>query len=122
MARSASRGAGWTSVATSNTIVGRVAGSCGGHGLEISFVFGTLDKPFQDRFAGAGPAVQGLSEQMMDAWLAFARTGNPSTPALPWPPHDAATRPTMVFDVTTEVQPAPRDAERATIDALLSRA
>ena len=34
---------------------------------------------------------------MMDAWLAFARTGDPSTPALPWPVYDRETRPTMVF-------------------------
>jgi para-nitrobenzyl esterase len=34
-----------------------------------------------------------------DAWIAFARTGDPNTPKLPrWPAFDADERPTMVFD------------------------
>jgi para-nitrobenzyl esterase len=36
---------------------------------------------------------------MSEAWLAFARTGNPATPALPhWPAYDAERRATMVFN------------------------
>lgn len=57
----------------------------------------------------------------MDAWLAFARTGDPSTPALAWPTYDATTRPTMVFGRTSRVEDAPRDAERAALDAVLPR-
>jgi para-nitrobenzyl esterase len=58
---------------------------------------------------------------MMDAWLAFAHTGDPSTSSFPWPRHDPATRPTVVFDAVTDVQHAPRDAERAAVEALLAR-
>ena len=56
---------------------------------------------------------------MMDAWLAFARTGDPSTPALPWPVYDTDTRPTMVFGRQSRVEPAPRDEERAAVEAAL---
>lgn len=84
---------------------------CGGawapHAGELPFVFGNLtyttawdgsdtdevrsaDDPDGDRFR--------LSEEMMSAWGAFARSGNPSTPDLPWPTYDTDTRQTMVFD------------------------
>jgi para-nitrobenzyl esterase len=56
---------------------------------------------------------------MMSAWLAFARTGDPSTPEAPWPRHDPATRTTMVFDAVSGPEEAPRDEERALIDALV---
>ena len=34
-------------------------------------------------FTGSGPDADALAERMMDAWLAFARTGDPSTPVAP---------------------------------------
>jgi para-nitrobenzyl esterase len=71
-------------------------GAC--HGLDLPFTFGTLTAPTQDRFAGTGPAVERLAGEMMDAWLAFARTGNPSHGSIaPWSPYDETRRPTMVF-------------------------
>jgi para-nitrobenzyl esterase len=40
-----------------------------------------------------------MASKMSDAWIAFARTGNPGTAALPhWPRYDTATRATMRFD------------------------
>ena len=63
---------------------------------------------------GQGAAVQRLSEHMMDAWIAFARTGNPATEALPaWPAYTADCRATMVFDESVKVVDAPLEAERA---------
>jgi len=90
---------------------GGALGAC--HALELPFVFGTLDAPTQDRFAGSGPEVEALSKRMMDAWIAFARTGNPSTPELAWPRYDSVRRPTVVFDRQTELIEAPLEAERA---------
>lgn len=90
------------------------------HALELPFVFGTLDAPTQDRFAGKGPDVERLSACMMDSWLAFARGGDPSHPALgDWPRYDRARRPTMVFDRDSRLQDAPLDDERAAWDGLL---
>ena len=50
-------------------------GAC--HGLEIPFVFGTIGASGDTRFTGEGPEADHLSHQMMDAWLAFARSGEP---------------------------------------------
>ena len=66
-------------------------GAC--HGLEIAFVFGNQGRGDLAAFTGAGDDADALAATMMDAWLAFARTGDPSTPALPWPVYDAETRP-----------------------------
>lgn len=89
------------------------------HALELPFVFGTLHAPFQDRFAGRGAAVTELSETMMESWLAFARTGNPSSlRAGDWVPYDRDRRATMVFDRKTELVDAPYEEERAAWDRL----
>lgn len=83
------------------------------HCMEIPFVFGRLDDPGMGPLTGQGGAVQRLSEHMMDAWIAFARTGNPATEALPaWPAYTANRRATMVFDESVTVVDAPMEAER----------
>ena len=66
---------------------GRRIGAC--HGLEIPFVFGTLREPaLRPLFALTRTARQ-LSAQMQRAWIAFARTGDPSHEELPdWPAYD----------------------------------
>jgi para-nitrobenzyl esterase len=94
-------------------------GAC--HALEIPFVFGNLSAPRMDRFAGAGPAAAALSETMMDAWLAFVRSGDPSTPRLgQWPAYDGARRATMVFGTDTHVEDAPYDEERRVWESLVA--
>ncbi len=80
-------------------------GAC--HGIEIPFVFGTL-------WPTAGDAAKQLAHQMMDAWLAFARTGDPSHDGIgSWPAYEATTRHTMVFGRTTGMAAAPFEEERA---------
>ena len=45
---------------------------------------------------GTGPELQPLADRVSGAWLAFARTGNPSHPGIPqWPAYNATERPTM---------------------------
>jgi para-nitrobenzyl esterase len=86
-------------------------GAC--HALEIPFVFGNLDIPTMDRFAGAGPDARRLSEQMSEAWIAFARTGDPHHAGIPrWPTYDTARRATLEFGPQTRVIDAPFDEER----------
>jgi para-nitrobenzyl esterase len=66
------------------------------HTVEIPFVFHNLSvSPWT---ADATDAAA-LANRVSDAWLAFARTGNPNTARLPrWPAFDAKRRATMVFD------------------------
>jgi para-nitrobenzyl esterase len=86
-------------------------GAC--HALEIPFVFGTLDVTTMNRFAGSGPAAEQLSAQMTDAWIAFARTGNPNHDGIPdWPTYETGRRATMDFGPQTQVVDAPYEAER----------
>jgi para-nitrobenzyl esterase len=45
---------------------------------------------------------------MSSAWIAFARTGNPNTGALPpWPAYDLNRRATMIFNVNSRVENDP---------------
>lgn len=89
-------------------------GAC--HALEMPFVFGTLDAPTQDRFAGTGPQAERLAAHMMDAWLAFARTGDPAHPGIgAWPAYDGASRPTMVFSGESGLAHDPLAEERLAV-------
>jgi para-nitrobenzyl esterase len=91
---------------------GGTLGAC--HALELPFVFGTLRHPLLAGFAGSGPTATALAERMQDAWIAFARTGNPAHPAIgEWPPYEPARRATMIFDGECRVEDAPREVERS---------
>jgi para-nitrobenzyl esterase len=103
----------WESPARRGTL-----GSC--HALELPFMFGTLSAPTMDRFAGKGPDADALSSRMMDAWIAFARTGQPGHASLPgWPAYDSGKRATLVFDKKCELVHAPLDTERSAWDEIL---
>jgi para-nitrobenzyl esterase len=50
---------------------------------------------------------------MSDAFLRFARTGDPSGGSLgAWPRYDLSKRATMIFDADSRVENDPRKAER----------
>jgi len=82
-------------------------GSC--HGLELPFVFGTLDSNGADAFAGSGPAAEALATTIQDLWLAFAHTGDPGGG---WPRYDPSARSTMVLGGTCAATDDPLAAER----------
>lgn len=70
-------------------------------------------------FAGSGEAQQQtLNARMMDSWIAFARTGDPSVsgPNQTWPAYDLTHRPTLVFDLESGKQRDPFGEERAACD------
>jgi para-nitrobenzyl esterase len=92
-------------------------GAC--HGLEIAFVFGTQGRGELAAFTGSGEEADRLAAEMMDAWLAFAHTGDPSTSALSWPLYGEEDRSTMVFGRRSRVEPAPRDEERQAVELAL---
>ena len=95
--------------------MGGVLGSC--HALELGFVFGTNHIPGMAAFAGTGPAAEKLATQMQDAWLAFARSGDPGCESIgEWQAYDDARRATMVLGANTKLEDAPRDEERRAWD------
>jgi len=89
-----------------------VLGAC--HALEMGFVFATHD----DKFCGAGPEADKLSETFQDAWTSFARTGNPSCAALgDWAVYGDG-RMTMILDTQCRLEPAPYEEERQAWDVV----
>jgi para-nitrobenzyl esterase len=88
------------------------------HGLDIPFVFGSVRHATVSAFAGGGSDAEALSERMQAAWVAFARSGDPSNDLTgEWPAWDPGRRTTMVFGRTTAPEERPRDAELAVLDA-----
>jgi para-nitrobenzyl esterase len=80
------------------------------HTVEIPFVFHNLDaSPWTAGVPGSAP----LADQVSDAWLAFARSGNPNTARLPeWPAFDGERRATMVFDTRSAAVDDPLREQR----------
>ena len=68
------------------------------HGLEIPFVFDNLGQPNVELLTGGGD-LQALADAMADAWLAFARDGDPG-----WRRYEPfGSRTTMRFDLPPEI-------------------
>jgi para-nitrobenzyl esterase len=70
------------------------------HADDIGLSFGTSSPD-------PSPARQAMSDTVMDAFVRFARTGNPG-----WPAYDLETRKTMIFDRVSRVESDPRKWER----------
>jgi para-nitrobenzyl esterase len=79
------------------------------HGTEVPLVFGTLTPP---EFIGAGPEVRALSAKAMQAWIRFARTGEPTFRGMAWPRYKTGQRLTMIFDAPTRLASDPDRATR----------
>ena len=84
------------------------------HCSEIAFVFDNAERC--DSMTGGGPAARALAANMSDAWIRFARTGNPNHPNLPhWPAVTALQAPTMIFDHPPQMLVDPDAAEQRSI-------
>jgi para-nitrobenzyl esterase len=96
----------------------RLGGRLGApHGVTTPFVFRTTEAARS--LVGDAPACRGLSDQVSEAWLAFARTGNPNHAGLPdWPRYETGRRATMIFDETCRVAADPDRAERVAMEAV----
>jgi len=87
----------------------RQIGAC--HGIELPFVFGTILEPWLRPWLGAMPGARKLSHRMQEAWLAFARTGQPGHAGIPfWPTYDTETRHAMTLARHCEVVPGYADS------------
>jgi para-nitrobenzyl esterase len=81
------------------------------HTMDIALSFGTLDA--EGSFTGTGVAARAVSARMMDAFIAFARRGDPNAPGLKrWPTYTLPGRATMIFDTATRTVDDPRRWER----------
>jgi para-nitrobenzyl esterase len=89
------------------------------HAMEVPFVFHLVRQPGAEVLLGADAPVE-LADQMQDAWIAFARTGDPAHPGLPaWPAYDADRRATMRFAEPCEVVEDPLSATRQLWDTIV---
>ena len=81
------------------------------HTLELPFVFDNVD--LGEAMTGTGRDRYLLEDRMSDAWVAFARSGNPNHKGLPnWPAFDKAQRATMIFNDECKVLNDPNGEER----------
>jgi para-nitrobenzyl esterase len=81
------------------------------HTLDIPLAFDNIDK--KGSLTGTSMDAQKLADQVSEAFIAFAKTGNPNTAAIPqWQPYQLPRRQTMVFDVQSRVVDDPRGRER----------
>ena len=89
------------------------------HCSEIPFVFANTDV---SAFATGGTAeAKELGDKVSDAWINFAKNGDPNHPGLPkWSAYSADTGPVMIFDKACEVQNDPDRELRKVIVAALS--
>jgi para-nitrobenzyl esterase len=68
------------------------------HTCEIVFAFHNVTEPHCRIATGNDPAALALQDKISQAWINFARTGNPSQPGLVWKPYTTQNPQTMVFD------------------------
>jgi para-nitrobenzyl esterase len=81
------------------------------HTIEIPFAFDNVKVSAQ--LTGGGDEAMALADKVSDAWIAFARTGDPNTAKLPrWPRFNAMDRPTMVFNNVSKVENDPIREQR----------
>ena len=83
------------------------------HSLDIPFVWGTCELDSMRRFCGTSAAVGQLSERLMNAYIAFAHTGDPNHDGIPHWPTYADGRTTMCFANEINTVDAPMDSTRA---------
>jgi para-nitrobenzyl esterase len=87
------------------------------HGIDVSLAFNNA----RGALAGDNEESRALASRFAAGWVAFAKTGDPNTAALPhWQPFNADTRPTMVFDREIALESDPLRELRTLWDELRS--
>ena len=75
------------------------------HCSELAFCFHALSEPHIKTATGGGPVALALQDRVSQAWINFARTGNPNQPSLAWKPYTKGDPQAMVFDTTSASVP-----------------
>lgn len=87
------------------------------HCSELAFCFDNTDRC--ENMTGGGPEPRALAVNVSEAWIHFARNGNPNHGGLPdWPAFTADKCPTMIFDTQCKVQNNPDTEERQSVQAV----
>jgi para-nitrobenzyl esterase len=81
------------------------------HGLDVALMFDNV--AISHRMTGTSSDAYVMALQMSEAYIAFARNGDPNHSKIPyWPPYDLPRRATLAFDVVAKVLDDPRGEER----------
>ncbi|HEU4935638.1 MAG TPA: carboxylesterase family protein [Vicinamibacterales bacterium] len=72
------------------------------HCAELAFCFHALGVPQIKTATGGGPVALALQDKVSQAWINFAKTGNPSQPGLEWKPYTKEDPQAMVFDTISQ--------------------
>ncbi|MGO9938037.1 MAG: carboxylesterase/lipase family protein [Terracidiphilus sp.] len=84
------------------------------HCSEIAFAFDNTDRC--ENMTGGGADARALAEKVSEAWIHFARTGNPNHPGIPhWAEFKPDSVPTMMFDNKCDAVNNPDGGEQASI-------
>jgi para-nitrobenzyl esterase len=75
------------------------------HCSELAFCFHALNVPQIKTATGGGPVAMALQDKVSQAWVNFAKTGNPSQPGLEWRPYTSDNPQAMVFDTVSQCYP-----------------
>jgi para-nitrobenzyl esterase len=87
------------------------------HTMDIPFVFDNVDVAKVE--LGTGADRYALADKMSNAWVSFARTGNPSHKGLNWAPFNADQRATMIFNTPeSKMVNDPNREERLALKAI----
>jgi para-nitrobenzyl esterase len=79
------------------------------HCSELAFCFHALSVPQIQTATGGSPVAVSLQDKVAQAWVNFARAGNPSQPGLEWKPYTKQNPQAMVFDTVSESVPLADD-------------
>lgn len=72
------------------------------HCSEIVFAFHNVNEPHMNVATGGGSVALALQDKVSQAWINFARNGNPNQSGLEWKPWTPIEEQTMVFDIVSE--------------------
>jgi para-nitrobenzyl esterase len=87
------------------------------HCAEISFCFDNTE--VSETMTGGGPGARALGEKVSQAWIDFAKKGDPNHAGLPrWSPVSSDKVPTMIFDEVCEVKDYPDRAAQQLMDSI----
>ncbi len=90
------------------------------HTMEVPFVFDNVD--LAKSLTGTGQERYALADKVSSAWVAFARSGNPSHKGIPaWAAYNTDQRATMILDNDCKIVNDPYRDERLALSSLSRR-